>query len=202
MLSLPAYLLGGRISENMQQSLTISPDIELVSRIRQGDATAEAALYEKYSSRVYFLALSELRSRDDAEDVRAETFLRVIQALRQDKLRKPAALASFIVGFALNIIREQNRAGSKVQPLAEEEYEMADNRSLEAAFIDKDVNRSIEEAARSLKPRERDFLRMYYYEEMTKEEISRALGIKEDRLRLIKSRTLKKFGDIYKKLTG
>lgn len=184
----------------MQQGLTISSDAELATRIGQGDQTAEAALYEKYSARVYFLALSELRSRDDAEDVRAETFLRVLQSLRRDKLRKPEALPSFLVGIALNVIREHKRAGARVQSLDAEEYELTDERSLESAFLNEDVSRSIEEAARALKPRERDFLRMYYYEEMTKEEISRALGIKEDRLRLMKSRTLKKFGEIYRKL--
>lgn len=178
-----------------------APDAELMTRLRQGDAASEAALYERYSSRIYFLALSELRSRDDAEDVRGETFLRVIQALRQDKLRKPESLSSFIVGIALNIVREHNRAGSKVQPLGEEEYSLADGRSLDAVFFDEDVNRSIEQAAQSLKQRERDFLRMYYYEERSKEEISRALGIKQDRLRLIKSRTLKKFGEVYKRAT-
>jgi RNA polymerase sigma factor (sigma-70 family) len=186
----------------MQRSLTAASDTELVTRIGQSDETAEAALYEKYSPRVYYLALSELHSRDDAEDVRAETFLRVIQALRQDKLRKPESLASFIVGIALNIIREHNRAGTKIQPLSDAEYERADPHSLEATFVDRDVKRSLEAAVESLKPRERDFLRMYYFEELSKEEISRRLGIQEDRLRLIKSRTLKKFSEIYKKLTG
>ena len=185
----------------MLESPAIAPDTELMTRLRQGDATAEALLYERYSSRVYFLALSELRSRDDAEDVRGETFLRVIQALRQDKLRKPESLSSFIVGIALNVIREHNRAASRVQPLGEEDYSLADSHSLDAVFIDEDVNRSIEQAAQSLKQRERDFLRMYYYEERSKEEISRALGIKQDRLRLIKSRTLKKFSEVYKRAT-
>lgn len=182
----------------MLESPAIAPDTELMTRLRQGDATAEAALYERYSARVYFLALSELRSRDDAEDVRAETFLRVIQALRQDKLRKPESLSSFIVGIALNVVREHNRAGSRAQPLGEEDYSRPDTRSLDAVLIDEDVNRSIEQAAKSLKQRERDFLRMYFYEERSKEEISRALGIKQDRLRLIKSRTLKKFSEVYK----
>ena len=186
----------------MQSSLTAASDTELVTRIGQSDESAETALYEKYSSRVYFLALSELHSRDDAEDVRAETFLRVIQALREDKLRKPESLSSFIVGIALNIIREHNRTGAKVQPLSEAEYELADKPSLESAFVDREVKRAIEEAAESLKPREREFLRMYYFEELSKAEISRTLGIKEDRLRLIKSRTLKKFSEIYRKLTS
>ncbi|MEW6130007.1 MAG: sigma-70 family RNA polymerase sigma factor [Acidobacteriota bacterium] len=200
--SLPADIPRRKRSESRQGEVAITTDAELVLRILERDTAAETALYEKYSSRIYFLALSELHSRDDAEDIRAETFLRVIQALREGKLRKPESLASFIIGIALNIIREQNRVGAKTQALTDAEYEIPDAGSLESAFVDRDVRRSVEEATKALKPRERQFLRMYYFEEKSKAEIARALGIQEDRLRLIKSRTLKKFTEIYKKLTG
>lgn len=176
-------------------------DSQLAASIQQGDSAAEAALYEKYSARVYFLALSELHSREDAEDVRAETFLRVLQALRQNRLRSAGSLGPFIVGIALNVIREMVRRGYKTEPLGERELNLIEERSLEAAFLDSEASRALEEAARELKPRERAFLRMHYYEELPKEEISRALGVKEERLRLIKSRTLKKFREIYQKLT-
>ena len=191
----------GLESRIVQETRTTSLDRELVSSIRQGDSTAEAALYERYSSRVYFLALSELHSRDDAEDVRAETFLRVLQALRQDQVRSPDSLGSFIVGTALNVIRELIRRSYKTQSLGESELNISSERSLESAFLDAESSQALEEAARELKPREREFLRLYYYEELPKHEIARLLGIKQERLRLIKSRALKRFRESYKKLT-
>lgn len=184
----------------MQRSVDAWLNSDLVSRIQQGDAAAETALYEKFSARIYFLALSELHSKDDAEDIRAETFLRVIQALRAGKLRSADSLPSFIVGFALNIIREHIRHKYKTDSLEDYEYDVASEGSLEDVFLDAETSRSIEEAVKKLKPREQEFLRLYYYEELPKEEISARLGIKEDRLRLIKSRTLQSFREIYKKL--
>ena len=56
------------------------------------------------------------------------------------------------------------------------------------------------DTAAKLNERDRTFLRMYYYEELPKPEIARVLGIKEERLRLIKSRALKRFAEIYSKL--
>ena len=185
----------------MQQSAEAVTNHELVIRIRQGDSAAETALYEKYSARVYFTALSETHSKDDAEDIRAETFLRVIQALRQDKLRVADSLPSFIVGFTLNVIREFVRQKYRADSLEDYEYDIASDGSLDTAFLDAETSRALEEAARQLKPREQQFLRMYYYEELPKEEIARRLGIKEDRLRLIKSRALQSFREIYKKMT-
>jgi RNA polymerase sigma-70 factor (ECF subfamily) len=184
----------------MRQSVTTSSDSELIVRILQDDAAAESELYKKYAPRIYFLGLSELHSKEDAEDIRAETFLRVIQALRQGKLRNPQSLAAFIVGIALNCVREHHRQHQKTETLNEMEPTLIGEGSLEKAFLEQEASRAIAEAARHLKPREREFLRLYYYEELSKEEIARSLGIKEERLRLVKSRTLASFREIYKKL--
>jgi len=147
----------------MNQSAPPTPDTELVDEIRKGDPAAEAALYEKYSARVFYLALSELRSRENAEDARAETFLRVLQALRQDRLRSSEALASFILNTARNVIREQFRKQRRTEQIDSDEIEKAGKYTEEPAFLDSDVKSAIERVAQRLKPREQAFLRMYYY---------------------------------------
>lgn len=185
----------------MQPSVELLSNQELVARIRQGDAEAEARLYEKFSARVYFTALSETHSKEDAEDARAETFLRVIQALRQDKLRSADALPSFIVGITLNVIRELVRQKYRADSLEDYEYDIAGDGSLEQAMLDAETGRAMQELARQLKPREQQFLRLYYYEELPNPEIAQKLGIKEERLRLIKSRALQSFRELYQKMT-
>ena len=179
----------------MRQNIPI--DSDLVVGIEQGDKSAEDQIYRKYSDRLYFLALSELHSREDAEDVRAETFVRVIQAVRQGKLRKPESLGSFVVGIALNVIRELRRQRLGTEPLEDNDLNFAVEASPEKAFLDQEVQSSIAETVKHLKPREREFLRMYYYEELPLPKIADALGIKQERLRLIKSRALQRFRKIY-----
>jgi len=185
----------------MAQTMLAVQDPDIVAAIRRGEAAAEAALYEKYAARVYYLSLRELRSSHDAEDVRAETFLRVLQAIRSDRFRHPGALGAFVLGAAYNVIRECRRKRSRAgDPLTEDEA--AGPRALEPAAVDPIAARTIEQVARRLKPRERAFLRMYYYEELASEEIARRLGIRAERVRLIKSRTLKSFREIYARLAG
>ena len=185
----------------MHSSAELLSNQELVTRIRQGQAEAEACLYEKFAARVYFTALSETHSKEDAEDVRAETFLRVIQALRQDKLRSADSLPSFIVGITLNVVREHVRQKYRVDSLEDYEYDIAGDGSLEQALLDEETSAALKEMAQQLKPREQQFLRLYYYEELPSPEIAQQLGIKEERLRLIKSRALQSFREIYKKMT-
>jgi RNA polymerase sigma-70 factor (ECF subfamily) len=183
----------------MDSGKPVPLDLQLVEEIRRGDGSAEAALFEKYARRVYYLALSELRSREDAEDVRTETFLRVLQAIRQDRLRSPEALASFVLGIANNVIREFVRQRTRTEPLTADTIESAADPN--SPFLDPIAQRTIEQVTRRLKPREQAFLTMYFYEELSKEEIASRLGIDEDRVRLIKSRALKSFRDIYERLT-
>ena len=177
------------------------PDEELAVALAQGDQAAEATLYQKYSDRVFYLALSERHSREDAEDIRAETFLRVIRALRDGKLRNPDSLPSFIVGIALNVMREHNRRHGRTDSLTNDQNAIAGGESPETAFLNQELSSSVADLVAQLKPRDREFLRLYYYEELPKEEIAQKLGIKEERLRLIKSRALKKFREIYARFT-
>jgi RNA polymerase sigma-70 factor, ECF subfamily len=165
-----------------------SPDIDLVLRIQAGDSSAEALLFERYGARLYYLALSRTGSPQDAEDLRSETLLRVLSAIRNHQLRAPAALARFILRTLDNVALEMMRRDSQASRLA------ADPRAnAERHFLDDRVKDAIEWTLARLKPREREFLRMYYYDELSKEEIARRIGIAEERVRLLKSRALKSF---------
>ena len=174
-------------------------DPDLVANIQSGQTEAEAALYEKYSARIYYLALRESRSPQDAEDVRAETFLRVLQAIRANHLRSAASLASFILGTTRNVVHElfrRRQAEKAAQPEAAEPALP----SHEELFLDSDVQRAIERTIARLKPRERDLLRMHFYDELPRAEIARRSGIPEERVRLVKSRALKRFRELYQRL--
>ena len=61
-----------------------------------------------------------------------------------------------------------------------------------APDVDHTIKRAIDLVMRRLKPREQACLRFYYYDELSKPEISRRLGLPEERLRLIKSRALQR----------
>jgi RNA polymerase sigma-70 factor (ECF subfamily) len=179
----------------MAQHAPVS-DADLVQGIQHGVESAGTNLFEKYSPRVYYLALRELRSHADAEDVRAETFLRVLKAIQKQEIRSPDALSSYILGTARNIILETFRS-----PHRSTVPDIPDLPSAEPSpFLDEDVKQAIEATIRRLKPREREFLRLHYYEDLPKEEIARRIGVNEERVRLVKSRSLKSFREMYQRL--
>jgi RNA polymerase sigma-70 factor (ECF subfamily) len=174
-------------------------DIALVTGIQTGQSQAESALYQRYAGRVYYLALRESHSPHDAEDVRAETFLRVLQAIRRSSLRTPEALPSFIWGTTRNVLHELFARKKHVGTSSEERGAAASVPPHEELFLDQEVRHAIAQTIDSLKTRDRDLLRLHFYEELPTEEIARRLGIAPERVRLVKSRALKRFGEIYRK---
>ncbi len=54
---------------------------KLIEKAKEGNKAALAQLVQKYSDRIYNLALRILRNHEDAEDILQETFLTVIEKL-------------------------------------------------------------------------------------------------------------------------
>jgi RNA polymerase sigma-70 factor (ECF subfamily) len=187
----------------MREQACALSDSELVVDIQNGLTQAEAALYEKYSAKVYYLALRQSRCPHDAEDVRAETFLRVLLAIRGNQIRSAAALPGFILGTTRNVLRElfsrRQQAGDSAADLAIIDLAVPSHEEL---FLNAEVRQAIEQTIVRLKPRERDLLRMHFYEELPPEEIARRSGIARERVRLVKSRALKRFREVYARLQG
>lgn len=176
-------------------------DAELVAMIQGGHSESEAALFERYSARVYYIALRDTHSRQDAEDVRSETFLRVLQAIRGNQVRSPEALSAFILGTTRNVLKElflrRKRSGTQEPPEAGDTAVS----SHEQDFLDAEVKSAIAETIERLRPREKALLRMHFYEELPTPEIARRTGIAPERVRLVKSRALKRFREFYARMT-
>ena len=175
-------------------------DIELVLNIQNGQTESEAALYKRYSAQVYHLALRESRSPQDAEDVRAETFLRVLQAIRSNKVRSPASLPAFIHAVTRNVLRELYAQRVRVGESIQTESAGLTTPSHERLFLDQEVRAAVRDVIDRLKPRERAVLRMHFFEELPTEEIARRADIAPERVRLVKSRALKHFREIHDRL--
>jgi len=169
-----------------------NPDVELMARIQAGDSGAEAVLFERYGARLYYPALSRTSLPQDAEDVRSETLLRVLSAIRNRQLRSPAALTSFMLRtldhVALEMFRQESHASRCLGPASQRGTTFPGRRRAGCRRLDPGAS----EASRARFPAY-VLLRMYYYEELSKEEIASRIGIAEERVRLLKSRALQSF---------
>ncbi len=75
-------------------------DVDLVSGVLAGDRQAFAGVYERYADRLYDFAFSMLRSREEASDCVADSF--VVMAEKIGQLRDPAALRPWLYSVVRN----------------------------------------------------------------------------------------------------
>jgi len=75
-------------------------DRQLINRLQMGDEEAVRELSERYSHRIFQMALRHMKNREDAEEVTQDVLMKVYRKI--DKFRGDAALSSWIYRITFN----------------------------------------------------------------------------------------------------
>jgi len=78
---------------------------QLVARCRSGDVDAFAQIYAQYERQVYRYAYHLLGHRDDADDIKQETFVKAFQAM--PGFRSEASLQTWLLKICGNLCRDK-----------------------------------------------------------------------------------------------
>lgn len=156
------------------------------------DREEAAHLVERYGTMVYRLAYARTGSREDAEDITQETFLRLVRAAPD--FREEEHCKAWLLRVAANCAGDLHRSPwrRRVVPL-EEAGEMSAP-ELESGDMG--------EVLSALPEDYRVVVYLYYYEEMSTEEIARVLGKREGSIRTRLSRARKRLRQILSETEG
>ncbi len=94
-------------------------DEALVAAAREGDYSAFEKLYELHRNTVYRFAFQMTRSRDEAEDIAQEAFVRAFQNLH--RFRKEAKFTTWILRITTNLCTDRARMGTRRTNLEQQE---------------------------------------------------------------------------------
>jgi RNA polymerase sigma-70 factor (ECF subfamily) len=149
-------------------------DIELITRVVAGDASAERELYEIHVDRIYRLAFRLAGDDDLARDFTQATFIRAFEKI--GSFRGESTLSTWLhsigVSVALNGLRKAKRVRNREAPM--EEGMMVGAVSRDA---DPDLKERLARAIDSLSDKYRTVFVMHDVEGYTHEEISETLHI-------------------------
>jgi RNA polymerase sigma-70 factor (ECF subfamily) len=156
-------------------------DVELVERLKKGDARALDELYRRHREAAYGIAYRLLGSREDALDVVQEAFIHVmrgIQAFRgQSSFR--TWLYRIVTHAALDYRRwralrvaESLDSDTSTEPVIE-----AEGRSPQEAAADRDLGAAIDKALSNISEKNRAALILYAIEGMSYKDVAGVLGI-------------------------
>jgi len=157
-------------------------DLELMARVRGGDAEAFTVLVERHQHRVVGTVAKMLGSPNDAEDLAQQVFVRVWKSAPrwEPNAKFTTWLLTITRNLVFNEVRRKNRA--RLVPLEEPDdrapREFADHAvvSPDDALAASELERAINVAIQSLAEQPRMALVLRRYEEMSYEEIAVVLG--------------------------
>jgi RNA polymerase sigma-70 factor, ECF subfamily len=155
-------------------------DDELMTRIATGEEAAFRLLVERWETRVHAFLWRMTGSREDAEDLAQETFVKVYANARR---YQPAdRFQSWLFRIAGNHVRSWARR-RKIIGWIRYDPDMHDKPSTgpapDAGLGADETSRQVQEALAGLPTRQRQALVMRRYHEMSQREIAEALGTTE-----------------------
>jgi len=164
-------------------------DAITLERARRGDMDACAAIYRRFGTACFNLALRILGDRAAAEDVVQEVFLKMINTL--PGFRGDAPFGVWLKRMTANATIDTLRAG---QRFADEDPE-ALFASMASRNVDADLQVDAWTLFMRLPPRARAVLVLHELEGYTHKELSDLFGQSESYSKSILARALKKLGD-------
>ncbi|HOZ45479.1 MAG TPA: sigma-70 family RNA polymerase sigma factor [Candidatus Hydrogenedentes bacterium] len=161
-------------------------DWELAARAREGDRNAFAELVRRYEAPVIHFCMRMVGSRQDAEEIAQDSFVRVYRHL--DRLKPKAKFSTLLFGIArnlaLNALRDADRRGrDKGQALG------ADDRLHDEAFRPdratavREAEAVIEEAIARLSPEHREVIILRELQGLDYDAIARICGCRKGTVR-------------------
>ncbi len=156
-------------------------DLELLERIRDGDASALDALHGRYASPVYSLVWKVLQNAEEAEDVALDVFWQIWrQADRYDPSRgaPPAWIFTLARSRAIDRLRARHRRedrtisfddpGAKLDPLDE-------RASPDQVASFRQTRDAVRGAMKTLSPVQREAVELAFFKGLTHVEIAEKL---------------------------
>ncbi len=163
-------------------SLVVDPDngnvsdSDLARALIAGAAWAHAETWNRFAPMVFGMAARALGSESEAEDVVQEVFYRVLAKAKS--LRNPESLHSFIVSFAIRILKWELRRKRTRSWLSFRQPELLADIACETLDVEsRDLLRRFYAFLSRQAPRERLVLSLRYLESMTVEEIAKAMEL-------------------------
>jgi RNA polymerase sigma-70 factor, ECF subfamily len=176
-------------------------DASYVEKLRSGDTHIEGHFVNYFSELIRLKLRSRLNSREAIEDVRQETFLRVLSLLRAEEgLRQPDRLGPFVNSVCNHVLLEHYRSQKKVSATIDDETEAtlaAHEPSALSLLEAKDTERVVRQILNELTERDRRLLQAVLLDERDKDEVCAEFGITREYLRVLLHRAKQSFKSFY-----
>ena len=172
-----------------------------IEAILKGDANAFAVLVDRYKDLVYTLALRMMKHKEEAEEAAQDTFIKVYKSL--NKFKGDSKFSTWIYRVAYNTCLDRLKKNKRQQYTVEiNEYTEHQVKTLDNALDQmeaKEREQSIQDCLGLLPSEDSFLLTLYYFEELSLDEIGKIVDLKPNNVKVKLFRSRKKLATILKK---
>ncbi|MCC7303808.1 RNA polymerase sigma factor [bacterium] len=162
----------------------------LCQKMQQGDQKAFSSLYECCYAPLYRYIFGMTFSRDDAEDITQETFLKVARAIRSFKT---GSVMAWMYTIARNILFDRLRKSKYTTPLREDhENSFSYEEYFDEELLKNNSLLELREHLQHLTLHEREMIFLKYWNDMDMKQIAELVGKSHEATRKEISRIMSK----------
>jgi len=174
--------------------MSLKPDQHYIDRTRKGDANAFAVLIDRYKDMVYTLALRMLQKKEDAEEIAQDVFLKSYQGLTKFKGDSKFSTWLYTITYnrSLDYIRKNNRMADSISIDAFDYKQLSITENAMDVLEGKQRRALIKRALDKMNPDDATVLTLFYFEELTLQEIAEVIGINSNLVKVRLHRSRKK----------
>lgn len=180
-------------------------DAAYIENLRARDPRTQEHFVSYFTELLHLKLRSRLQSQQAMEDVRQETFARVLAGLEKPgTLRQPESLGSFVNTVCNNVLFEHYRMSSRNKPL--DEQEMGDYPASGADTLNivssGQMKIKVRKILLDMPLRDRMLLKAIFLDEKDRDEVCKQFGVDREYLRVLLHRAKQDFKAEYLKRIG
>jgi RNA polymerase sigma-70 factor, ECF subfamily len=180
-------------------------DAGYLESLRAGDFRTQEHFVGYFTELLHLKLRSRIKSPQSIEDVRQETFARVLTALRKkDTLQQPERLGAFVNSVCNNVLFEHYRSSSRSESLDDADRPEIPATGTDALnlVLDSQLKAKIREILLDMPVRDRSLLQAVFLDERDRDEVCREFGVDREYLRVLLFRAKQDFKTAYLKRMG
>ena len=178
--------------------MTTNDENILIEAILNGDTRAYAELVDRYKDLVYTLALRMLKHKEEAEEVAQDTFIKVFKSL--NKFKGDSKFSTWIYRVAYNTCLDTIKKNKKyLNNIAIDKFTYNKLDTIDNALdniISEEKNTLIKNCINKLPEDSSALLTLFYFEELSLEEISKIINVEANTVKVKLFRARKKLAVI------
>jgi RNA polymerase sigma-70 factor (ECF subfamily) len=174
-------------------------DEAYLERLRAGDPVYQQHFAAFFGQALLIKLRAKRLPRDQIDEIRQETFVRVLAAIRDGGLRDPACLGAFVCSVCDHILADRFRSPSGPTPL-EDHPEIRDQAlDMEQSLVSFETQQQVRKALAQLPGKDRKILRAILLGERGRDQLCRDFGVDRAYLRVLLQRAKAHFRALYQK---